>query len=152
MLSRLQVLPNEDSKRHDRHCGHVFVSAIYQFYPHRCGTPKLASPKFTILTTPSPRISPLAKTITGVSSRFLQMRQYQLTSPPIALASVNDGTLYMPTATAIPPGTQSTHPLPLPLILRAVRPQKSSPAPRAHCHAIAGRPLPVTSRAVKIQT
>lgn len=35
---------------------------------YRCGTLNVARPRLMILTTPSPRINPLAKTITGVSS------------------------------------------------------------------------------------
>jgi hypothetical protein len=34
---------------------------------HRCGTFPLANPRLTILTSPSPKISPLASTIIGVS-------------------------------------------------------------------------------------
>lgn len=63
---------------------------------HRCGTWLLARIRLTILRTPSPNIKPLARTTIGVSSRRLYDRQYQLTKPPIALASVNEGILYIP--------------------------------------------------------
>lgn len=56
----------------------------------------LASSKFKMLSSPSPRMSPLANTMTGVSSRFLYQRQYQLIKPPTVRANVNDGVLYMP--------------------------------------------------------
>jgi hypothetical protein len=49
-----------------------------------------------MLTTPSPNIIPLANTTMGASSRFLYDNQYQLTKPPIDLAKVNEGTLYIP--------------------------------------------------------
>ena len=119
---------------------------------HKCGTSKLANSKFTMLTTPSPRISPLASTITAVSSRRRYVCQYQLTKPPIVRASVNDGVLYMPTATAIPPGIHACQRRPCPAARAPVRAANTSPAPSAHCHAISGRPCPVTSRAVKIHT
>lgn len=48
-----------------------------------------------MLTTPSPRMQPEARTINEVLDPPLRP-QYQLNTPPIALASVKDGTLYMP--------------------------------------------------------
>src|SRR6187402_1183814 len=97
----------------------IWIEGIY-----RCGTLALASSKFTMLTTPSPNINPLARITIGVSSRCLYDFQYQFTKPPTALARVKEGTLYipfaklasrreydlkiyehLPTATAIPPGT-----------------------------------------------
>ena len=63
---------------------------------HKWGTLRLARIKFKILTIPSPKIRPLARTMTGASSRPRKMRQYQLTAPPTARAKVNEGTLYMP--------------------------------------------------------
>lgn len=63
---------------------------------YKWGTFMLARHKFKMLTRPSPKISPLANTMTGVSSRFLYQRQYQFTKPPIVLASVKDGVLYIP--------------------------------------------------------
>ena len=68
---------------------------------YKWGTCKLASPRFMILTTPSPKMSPLASIITGVSSRPLWMRQYQLTRPPIVRAKVNDGVLYIPSLVSV---------------------------------------------------
>lgn len=119
---------------------------------YKCGTSKLSNAKFKILTTPSPSINPLANTTTGVSSLPLQTLQYQFTNPPAALANVKLGTLYIPTATAIPPGTHACHHLPCPRTRSAVSKVKRIPAPRAHCQAMGGRPLPVTRRAVNIQT
>ena len=63
---------------------------------HRCGTCRLARARLTILTTPSPRMRPLARTMTGVSSRPRYTLQYQFNRPPIVRARVNEGTLYMP--------------------------------------------------------
>jgi len=65
--------------------------------PHRCGTLKLASPRFTMLNSPSPRINPLANTMIGVSLRPFHLLHHRLIRPPIARANVNDGVLYMPT-------------------------------------------------------
>src|ERR1041384_2387847 len=48
-----------------------------------------------------------AKTIRVVSSQPLYDRHHQLKIPPIVLARVKDGTLYMPTATAMPPGIRA---------------------------------------------
>lgn len=74
----------------------------------RCGTLKLASARFNILNKPSPRIKPLARIIIGVSVSFLQDLQYQFTNPPIVLANVNEGVLYMPAPrVSNPPSRQS---------------------------------------------
>jgi hypothetical protein len=79
-------------------------------------------------------MSPLARMMIGVSDLLRQLRQYQFINPPIVLAMVKDGVLYMPelvsdisqllysaswfrmlaridlpTATAIPPGTKGVH-------------------------------------------
>lgn len=54
---------------------------------------------------PSPRINPLAKTIMTVSSLPLHLNHHHISKPPAVLASVKEGVLYIPTATAIPPGT-----------------------------------------------
>jgi hypothetical protein len=95
----------------------------------------------------------------GVSDLFLCRTQYQLINPPTALAIVNDGVLYIPTATAIPPGIQSAIAL-----LRSDDPElfsqmrtavvmaKSTAAPAAHAGTLGGRPWPVTRRAVYTQT
>lgn len=63
---------------------------------HKWGTLRLVRTKFKILTIPSPKMRPLARTMTGASSRPRNMRQYQLTTPPTARAKVNEGTLYIP--------------------------------------------------------
>ena len=60
-------------------------------------------------SSPSPKINPEASTIIGVSSLPLHRIQYHANTPPAVRASVNEGVLYMPTATAIPPGTYGTH-------------------------------------------
>ena len=75
---------------------------------HRCGTCRLARAKLTILTTPSPRMRPLARTMTGVSSRPRYTLQYQFNRPPMVRARVNEGTLYMPVvAISLLSGTMS---------------------------------------------
>jgi hypothetical protein len=56
----------------------------------------LANPKFTMLNNPSPKIKPLASTMIGVSLLPLHLLHHKLISPPIVLARVNDGVLYMP--------------------------------------------------------
>jgi hypothetical protein len=48
----------------------------------------------------------------------------------------------------MPPGIQGCHFFPEPRILNVVDPVKIIPAPKAHCHAIYGRPFPVTNLAV----
>ena len=63
---------------------------------HRCGTRRLANTRLKIDMTPSPRISPLASTMMGVSSFCAYRHQYQFRRPPIVRASVKDGRLYMP--------------------------------------------------------
>lgn len=58
-----------------------------------------------MLTTPSPSMKPEASTISDVLDHPLRP-QYQVKSPPIARANVNDGTLYMPdfeSACRLPP-------------------------------------------------
>lgn len=64
--------------------------------PYRCGTCRDARPRLTILNSPSPRMSPLARIMMGVSDCLRQLRQYQLINPPIVRAMVKDGVLYMP--------------------------------------------------------
>jgi hypothetical protein len=64
--------------------------------PQRCGTFRLASNRLTILNRPSPKISPLARTIIGVSDLPFQRRHHRLMRPPMVRASVNEGVLYMP--------------------------------------------------------
>lgn len=49
-----------------------------------------------MLHNPSPRMSPLANTMMGVSGFFKYLDQYKLINPPIALANVNEGVLYIP--------------------------------------------------------
>lgn len=105
-----------------------------------------------MLRNPSPRIKPDAMMINGVVDCFRTLSQYQLTIPPMARASVNEGTLYMPTATAMPPGIQERHGLPTDRVRARVVTAKRTPAPVAHSLAISGKPCPVTSLAVKIQT
>jgi hypothetical protein len=56
----------------------------------------LANPRFTMLNNPSPKINPLASTIIGVSLLPFHLFHHKLISPPIVLARVNDGVLYMP--------------------------------------------------------
>jgi hypothetical protein len=46
--------------------------------------------------SPSPNIRPEAITIIGVSSFPRYLFQYQLMNPPVALAIVNEGVLYIP--------------------------------------------------------
>ena len=77
-------------------CLFTFLRACSFKRHHRCGTSRLARTKLAILTTPSPRMRPLARTMTGVSSRFRYTRQYQFNRPPIVRARVKEGTLYMP--------------------------------------------------------
>lgn len=67
-------------------------------------------------------------------------------------ASVNDGTLYMPTATAMPPGIRACQRVPAVRVRSAVVAANSTADPIAHSRAMGGSPLPVTRRAVKIQT
>ena len=137
----------------------------------RCGTPRLCMAKFTILKKPSPRMKPChllatpysrkrqraqglteASTINGVSCHPIIDRHHQLSRPPIVRASVNEGTLYMPTATAMPPGISGCQRFPDVWVFTAVVMAKRTAAPSAHSLAIGGSPLPVTRRAVKIQT
>jgi hypothetical protein len=67
---------------------------------------------------------------------------------------MNDGALYMPTATATPPGIQVANvfadelPLELRKMRRMVVMAKSKAAPAAHSGTLSGRPWPVTRRAV----
>jgi hypothetical protein len=63
----------------------------------RCGTFKLASSRFRMLNSPSPRIKPLAKTMMGVSLLPFHRRHQRLMRPPTVRASVKEGVLYMPT-------------------------------------------------------
>jgi len=56
----------------------------------------LANPKFTMLNKPSPKIKPLASTIIGVSLLPFHLLHHRLIIPPIVLARVNDGVLYIP--------------------------------------------------------
>ncbi len=79
-------------------------------------------------------------------------RHHQLSSPPIVRASVKDGTLYMPTATAIPPGINACQCLLVAEMRNAVVAANSTADPMAHSFARGGSPWPVTSLAVKIQT
>lgn len=105
--------------------------------------------------------------MSGVLDRFMTCSQIQARTPPAALASVNDGTLYMPawlasvqthllvhlpTATAMPPGNQERHGFPTANVRRMVMTAKRAPAAIAHSFAMCGRPWPVTNRAVNIQT
>lgn len=132
--------------------------------------------KHTMLKNPSPRMKPCvcllvkspqlkrkkkktqklteAKTINGVPPHPFLSLHHQLNTPPNVLASVKDGTLYMPTATAIPPGISACQRLleAAVCVRTAVVTAKSTAAPRAHSLAMGGRPWPVTRRAVKIQT
>jgi hypothetical protein len=64
--------------------------------PYRCGTCRDARPRLTILNSPSPKMSPLARMMMGVSDCLRQLRQYQFINPPIVRAMVKDGVLYMP--------------------------------------------------------
>lgn len=57
-----------------------------------------------------------------------------------------------PTATAIPPGIAGRQAISAVSILAMVVTENRTPEPTAHCLAMGGSPLPVTSRAVKIQT
>lgn len=75
---------------------------VYKYiFIYRCGTLKLASSKFTILNKPSPKISPLASTIIGVSVFPFHLRHQRLIKPPMVRARVNDGVLYMPAYVSI---------------------------------------------------
>ena len=56
----------------------------------------LASKRFTILNRPSPRISPLASTMMGVSLLPFHRRHHRLINPPTVRASVKEGVLYIP--------------------------------------------------------
>ena len=80
------------------------------------GTQEPSRMRFTMLKNPSPRMKPYAglapgpvlpvtvkvvkltdaRIISGVLDRPLTVTQYQVPTPPMALAKVNDGTLYMP--------------------------------------------------------
>jgi hypothetical protein len=71
---------------------------------HKCGTLNDASSKLTIEKRPSPSTRPDARTMRGVSDFPLYVFQYQLSIPPMARANVKDGELYIPMATAMPPG------------------------------------------------
>lgn len=84
----------------------MYISPSLPIFPtQKCGTLALANPKLTILTNPSPRINPLANTIIGVSSLLLHLIHHHAIKPPTVLANVKLGVLYIPTATAMPPGT-----------------------------------------------
>jgi hypothetical protein len=63
---------------------------------YKCGTLKLASKRFMMLKSPSPRIRPLASTIIGVSLLPFQRRHHKLSKPPIVRARVKLGVLYIP--------------------------------------------------------
>jgi hypothetical protein len=65
-------------------------------HAQRCGTFKLARPRFTILNKPSPKINPLARTMIGVSLLPFHFRHQRLIRPPIVRAKVKEGVLYMP--------------------------------------------------------
>jgi hypothetical protein len=108
--------------------------------------------RLTMLNDPSPSMKPDAMITRGVLGFPNCEIQYQWTRPPRERARVNDGTLYMPTATAIPPGMRVLHGFPLVIILATVVSVKIKAAPEAHSFDMGGRPFPVTSRAVKIQT
>ena len=86
-----QYLGSSQQQPGNNYLGTMDLRDHYQW-----GTFMLARHRFKMLTRPSPKISPLANTMTGVSSRFLYQRQYQFTKPPMVLASVKDGVLYMP--------------------------------------------------------
>ena len=75
----------------------------------RCGTPRLANIRLTILIIPSPRTKPDARTVIAVSSRLRCCIHHMLKAPPMVLAKVNEGGLYIPIATAMPLGTKGCH-------------------------------------------
>jgi hypothetical protein len=58
----------------------------------------------------------------------------------------------LPTAKAIPPGIKACQRFPSPTIRATVIATNNAAPPVAHSRAIGGKPLPVTKRAVKIQT
>jgi len=86
----------------------------------------------------------------------------------MTLAKVKEGVLYIPkvlglaaksytkisipTATAIPPGINRLHDLPIEMLLARVVTANASPIHVAHSRAMGGRPFPVTSLAVYIHT
>jgi len=93
-----------------------------------------------------------ASTISGVSPHPRRRLQYHANRPPKVRLKVKEGVLYMPMATAMPPGTSGHHRLLAAYILTAVRAPNRRPKPMANSLASLGRPFPVTSLAVNIHT